>query len=89
MEAVKAQVVRAPIIFRKASATLGAPRPSQSSALAVASCRRRASSVVSRPLQGEVPTIDVALGHTKSNPSPTLELFLSRLDQLVEPGQKH
>jgi LysR family transcriptional regulator, hca operon transcriptional activator len=46
-------------------------------------------SVVSRPLQGEVPTIDVALGHTKSNPSPTLELFLSRLDQLVEPGQKH
>jgi LysR family hca operon transcriptional activator len=40
-------------------------------------------SVVSRPLEGEAPTIDVAVGYSKSNTSPVLELFLSRLDELV------
>jgi LysR family transcriptional regulator, hca operon transcriptional activator len=44
-----------------------------------------APSVVSRPLEGEVPTIDVAVGYSKSNTSPILKLFLSRLDELVEP----
>jgi len=47
------------------------------------------SSVVSRPLEGEAPTIDVAVGYSKSNTSPILELFLSRLDELAEPNQKH
>src|ERR1700737_3444586 len=47
------------------------------------------SSVVSRPLEGEAPTIDVAVGYSKSNPSPILKLFLSRLDELVGPNQKH
>jgi LysR family hca operon transcriptional activator len=46
-------------------------------------------SVVSRPLEGEAPTIDVAVGYSKSNTSPILKLFLSRLDQLVGPNQKH
>jgi LysR family hca operon transcriptional activator len=46
-------------------------------------------SVVSRPLEGEAPTIDVAAGYSKSNPSPILKLFLSRLDELVRPNQKH
>jgi LysR family transcriptional regulator, hca operon transcriptional activator len=41
------------------------------------------SSVVSRPLEGEAPTIDVAVGYSKSNTSPIIELFLSRLDELV------
>jgi LysR family hca operon transcriptional activator len=45
-------------------------------------------SVVSRPLEGEVPTIDVAVGYSKSNTSPILKLFLSRLDELVRPNQK-
>jgi LysR family transcriptional regulator, hca operon transcriptional activator len=40
-------------------------------------------SVVSRPLQGDTPTIDVAVGYSKSNTSPILELFVSRLDELV------
>jgi len=40
------------------------------------------SSVVSRPLEGEAPTIDVAVGYSKSNTSPILALFLSRLDEL-------
>jgi LysR family hca operon transcriptional activator len=40
-------------------------------------------SVVSRPLEGEPPTIDIALGYSESNTSPVLELFLSRLDELV------
>ena len=44
-----------------------------------------APSVVSRPLEGEAPTIDVAVGYSKSNTSPILKLFLSRLDELVEP----
>src|SRR6266436_1290859 len=46
------------------------------------------SSVVSRPLEGEAPTIDVAVGYSKSNSSPILKLFLSRLDELVGPNQK-
>jgi LysR family transcriptional regulator, hca operon transcriptional activator len=46
-------------------------------------------SVVSRPLEGEAPTIEVAVGYSKSNTSPILKLFLSRLDELVEPNQKH
>jgi LysR family hca operon transcriptional activator len=46
-------------------------------------------SVVSRPLEGEAPTIDVAVGYSKSNSSPILKLFLSRLDELVGPNQKH
>jgi LysR family hca operon transcriptional activator len=46
-------------------------------------------SVVSRPLEGEAPTIDVAVGYSKANTSPILKLFLSRLDELVGPNQKH
>jgi LysR family transcriptional regulator, hca operon transcriptional activator len=46
-------------------------------------------SVVSRPLEGEAPTIEVAVGYSKSNTSPILRLFLSRLDELVRPNQKH
>ena len=45
-------------------------------------------SVVSRPLEGEAPTIEVAVGYSKSNTSPILKLFLSRLDELVAPNQK-
>jgi LysR family hca operon transcriptional activator len=47
------------------------------------------ASVVSRPLEGEAPAIDVAVGYSKSNTSPTLKLFLSRLDELTRPNQTH
>jgi LysR family transcriptional regulator, hca operon transcriptional activator len=40
-------------------------------------------SVISRPLQGEAPTIDLVLGYHKANMSPLLRLFLSRADELV------
>jgi LysR family transcriptional regulator, hca operon transcriptional activator len=40
-------------------------------------------SVTSRPLAGEVPTVDLAVGYNKANPSAILKLFLSRLDQLI------
>ena len=40
-------------------------------------------SVVSRPLEGEAPTIELAVGYSKSNSSPVLKLFLSRLDALI------
>jgi LysR family hca operon transcriptional activator len=44
-------------------------------------------SVVSRPLEGEAPTIDLAVGYSKQNTSPILKLFLSRLDDLAaQPG---
>jgi hypothetical protein len=46
------------------------------------------AAMVSRPLEGEAPTIDVAVGYSKSNTSPILKLFLSRLDELVGPNQK-
>jgi LysR family transcriptional regulator, hca operon transcriptional activator len=38
--------------------------------------------VTSRPLAGEAPTIDLVVGYNKTNTSPILKLFLSRLDQL-------
>jgi LysR family transcriptional regulator, hca operon transcriptional activator len=48
-------------------------------------------SVVSRPLEGEAPTIELAVGYSKANRSPILELFLSRLGELRAntPAQKH
>jgi len=39
-------------------------------------------SVTSRPLDGEAPTIDLVIGYNKTNSSPILGLFLSRVDQL-------
>ena len=39
-------------------------------------------SVTSRPLEGEAPTIDLVIGYNKTNTSPILGLFLSRVDQL-------
>src|SRR6202790_1121014 len=42
-------------------------------------------SVVSRPLEGEAPTIELAIGYSNSNTSPILKLFVSRLDELVGP----
>ncbi len=41
------------------------------------------SSITSRPLKGDAPTIDLVLGYRKSNQSPILKLLLSRLDELV------
>jgi len=35
-------------------------------------------SVISRPLDGDVPTIDLVIGYSKANTSPILKLFLSR-----------
>jgi LysR family hca operon transcriptional activator len=40
-------------------------------------------SVVSRPLEGEAPTIELVIGYSRSNTSPVLQLFLSRADELV------
>ena len=46
-------------------------------------------SVISRPLSGEVPTIDLVVGYNKSNTSPILKLFLSRLDDLIARVSSH
>jgi LysR family hca operon transcriptional activator len=46
------------------------------------------SSVTSRPLKGDTPTIDLVLGYKKSNESPILKLLLSRLDELVARASK-
>jgi LysR family transcriptional regulator, hca operon transcriptional activator len=40
-------------------------------------------SVVSRPLKGEAPTIDLVVGYHKANMSPILRTFLSRIDDLT------
>jgi LysR family transcriptional regulator, hca operon transcriptional activator len=40
-------------------------------------------SVISRPLAGDPPTIDLVIGHNKANTSPILKLFLSRIDDLI------
>jgi LysR family transcriptional regulator, hca operon transcriptional activator len=40
-------------------------------------------SVISRPLAGEAPSIDLVLGCHQANNSPLLKLFLARTDELV------
>jgi LysR family hca operon transcriptional activator len=40
-------------------------------------------SVISRPLKGEAPTIDLVIGYHKANTSPILKAFLSRIDDLT------
>jgi LysR family transcriptional regulator, hca operon transcriptional activator len=40
-------------------------------------------SVVSRPLKGETPTIDLVVGYHKANTSPILRTFLSKIDDLI------
>jgi LysR family hca operon transcriptional activator len=40
-------------------------------------------SVISRPLAGDPPTIDLVIGYSKTNTSQTLRLFLSRLDDVI------
>ena len=42
------------------------------------------SSVTSRPLKGETPTVELVLGYKKSNKSPILKLLLSRLSELID-----
>jgi LysR family hca operon transcriptional activator len=41
------------------------------------------SSITSRPLKGDAPTVELVLGYKKSNKSPILKLLLSRLDELI------
>ena len=41
------------------------------------------SSITSRPLKGDTPTVELVLGYKKSNKSPILKLLLSRLDELI------
>jgi DNA-binding transcriptional LysR family regulator len=43
-------------------------------------------SVVSRPLGGEQPTVDLMVGYRRDNDSPILRVFLSRLGELLRPG---
>jgi LysR family transcriptional regulator, hca operon transcriptional activator len=40
-------------------------------------------SVISRPIAGVPPTIDLVVGYHRANASPTLKLFLSRVDELI------
>jgi LysR family hca operon transcriptional activator len=39
--------------------------------------------LVTRTLEGEVPTIDLVVGYLKSNRSPSLKMFLSQLETLI------
>ncbi len=45
-------------------------------------------SVVSRPLAGEVPTIDLVAGYHTANASKILKLFLSRIEETVDRPSK-
>jgi hypothetical protein len=40
-------------------------------------------SIISRPLVGEPPSIDLGLGHHKANKSPLLQLLLSRTEDMI------
>jgi LysR family hca operon transcriptional activator len=39
-------------------------------------------SVTSRPLAGKAPTIELVVGYKRTNTSPILALFLSRIDRI-------
>lgn len=41
------------------------------------------ASIVTRPLKGETPAVDLMLGYSRSNSSPLLKRFLARADELV------
>jgi LysR family transcriptional regulator, hca operon transcriptional activator len=41
-------------------------------------------SIVSRPLKGKQPTVDLMIGYRRDNASPILKTFLSRIDGLVD-----
>jgi LysR family transcriptional regulator, hca operon transcriptional activator len=41
-------------------------------------------SVVSRPIKGKAPAIDLVVGYHKANASPILKLFLSKVDELIK-----
>jgi len=43
-------------------------------------------SVVSRPLKGKPPTIDLAVGYRRDNSSPVLRTFLSNINELIAAG---
>lgn len=43
-------------------------------------------SVVSRPLSGKPPTIDLAVGYREDNPSTVLKTFLADINQLIDAG---
>jgi len=41
------------------------------------------ASIVSRRLKGDQPTVDLVIGYRKTNTSPILKRFLSRIDGLT------
>jgi LysR family hca operon transcriptional activator len=45
-------------------------------------------SVVSRPIKGTIPTIDLVVGYHGANASPILKLFLSKIDELIKRVQQ-
>jgi LysR family transcriptional regulator, hca operon transcriptional activator len=46
-------------------------------------------SVVSRPIKGNAPSIDLVIGYHRGNASPILKQFLSKLRQLIERVGRH
>jgi LysR family transcriptional regulator, hca operon transcriptional activator len=45
-------------------------------------------SVVTRPIKGDAPTIDIVVGYHKANTSPLLKRFLVRIDDLAARGPR-
>lgn len=41
------------------------------------------ATLVTRPLEGDVPTIDLVVGYLRTNRSPFLNAFLSKLETLI------
>lgn len=41
------------------------------------------ATLVTRPLEGDVPTIDLVVGYLNTNQSPSLKVFLSKLETLI------
>ena len=46
------------------------------------------SSVASRPIKGDAPTVDLVVGYNKASASDILKLFLARVDNLTDLAQR-
>jgi LysR family hca operon transcriptional activator len=74
---------RSPLPLGLSSTSWYSPGPPGVALLPAYARRLLPPSVVGRPLQGEAPTIDLAIAYNKINASSVLKLFLSKADELI------
>jgi hypothetical protein len=54
-------------------------------AVAAQQCLFTSQPSLSRPLEGDAPTVDLVIGYSRANTSPVLKLFFARAEELLAP----